>query len=201
MPGLLVTATVPPSRRSPRPHVAEAHAAAGLPGVESDPVVLDAQLQAELGGDRASPSTCVARACRPTLASASCATRKTACCAPGRQAVARRKLARPLNLHLGAGTESQRVALLLQRLDEADVLERRRPELIEHRLHLGHRLARRLAHLPRAALAPDGSPSNRAWAVAADVWMAKICCLMESCRSRASRLRSSWPAAARICSS
>ena len=51
-----------------------------------------------------------------------------------------------LKLDLGPRTESQRLALLLKRLDQAGVFERHRAELVEHGLHLAHRVPRRAAH-------------------------------------------------------
>ena len=141
-------------RRGPRPHVAEAHAAARLTGIEADPVVLDAELQAALrgiqrhrhaGGPRVPadvgqgflghPEDHVLRA--------------------GRETVARGEFAHG-HANLRAGAKPERLALLLQRLDEAGVLQRRGPQLVEHRLHLGHRLACRLPNLLEGAARARG---------------------------------------------
>lgn len=49
--------------------------------------------------------------------------------------------------NLRAGTQPQGFALLLQRSDETDILERCCAKLIEHGVHLGHRIACRVPNL------------------------------------------------------
>ena len=91
-----------------------------------------------------------ARAWRATLASASCATRNRACCAPG----GRLELGgRSPNVegHLGAGAKADGLALALEGLDEADIFQRGGAELIEQHFHFRHRLAGGSTHLREGA--------------------------------------------------
>ncbi len=62
------------------------------------------------------------------------------------QSLARRECPK-LEFHIGAGAETKRLTLLLHGFDEAGIPERRSPELIQHRLHLGYGLACRAADL------------------------------------------------------
>jgi hypothetical protein len=52
-----------------------------------------------------------------------------------------------LELHPGAGSESKSLALFLQGFDEAGILQRHCPQLVQHRLHLRHGFAGRAADL------------------------------------------------------
>ena len=146
-------------------------------------------------------STFAARAWRATFDSASCATRAMVCRAAGSSDGRRRQRAGG-EADPGAGLKAQRFTLPPQKGDEPGVLDRRTLQLVEHHLHLRHRLARRAPHLARSRRArPADRCSNRACAVAPAVWIANSCCLTASWRSRASRARSSCRAAWRICCS
>src|SRR5579883_2846157 len=106
-----------------------------------------------------------------------------------------------LGCNLHAGAIAQGLALQAQRFKQPDVLQCAWPQLLQQSLHLDLSLLRGSLNVLNE-LAHTGEiifPARSA--AAALTAMLKICCLIESCRSRASRLRSSCAAALLTCCS
>ena len=118
-----------------------------------------------------------------------------------RQRLARRQVPR-LKLHVRAGAEPERLALFAAGPPPARRSRAARREAGRAWPPFPPWLrAPSRAPLPPPAGRRRGRRRSAPATVAAAVWMTKICCLIESCRSRARRWRSSWAAASRICCS